>query len=111
MVEACDVYYTLPTFDQDLSIHSAVILQLFHIVSTIISKLFQETERITGTHYCHTSSAFVISIWAPIYMAINFAVEFFIPFTLIVHNYARIGVTLFKSLRENEHLQEGMSIQ
>ena len=75
------------------------------------SFLFQvETEKEAG-FYCHARYSFLESSWYSINMFATFALLFVIPFSLIVHNYARIGVTLFKNLKENVHLQEGINTQ
>ena len=66
---------------------------------------------ITGSYYCHANTAFLTSIWASVYTAVSFAVSFLIPFSLVVHNYTRIGRALFKNLKENIHLQEGINTQ
>ena len=57
--------------------------------------LFQtESETVAG-FYCHMPSSFLTSHWYAIQTAANFDVLFLIPFSLFVHNYARIGRTLF----------------
>ena len=76
-----------------------------------MSSLFQtESETVAG-FYCHMASSFLTSHRYTVQTAANFAVLFMTPFSLCVHNYVRIGRTLFKSLKENVHLQEGINTQ
>ena len=71
----------------------------------VLLNLFQgETEDFTGFYFCIT---FIQRIWDPVLTFGHFAVIFLILFSIFVHNYARIGRTLFRSLKENVHLQEG----
>ena len=70
--------------------------------------LFQtETETVVG-FYCHASPSFLTSSWFSVSMLATFALWFVIPFSLILHNYVRIGRTLFQSLKERLHLKEGI---
>ena len=73
--------------------------------------LFQnETESVAG-FFCHARKSFLISHWFALGNGATFLLWFVIPFSLIVHNYARIGRTLFKSLKENLHLKEGIETE
>ena len=73
--------------------------QLFVLLQT-------ETETLAG-HYCDATPFFLTSYWYPVATGASFALWFLIPINLIVHNYARIGRTLFKSLKENLEQKEG----
>ena len=50
------------------------------------------------------------SVSGPIIEVTSFAVNVVIPFSLILYNYARIARTLFKSVKVNVHLKEGISM-
>ena len=52
-----------------------------------------------------------ISHYLAVHTGCDFALIFLIPFGLIVHNYVRISMTLFRSLREGERLKEGTDNQ
>ena len=58
-------------------------------------------------HECHAHPSFLTSHWFAFHEGSRFLLQLFIPFTLIVHNYVRIGRALFKSLKEREQLKEG----
>ena len=73
--------------------------------------LQEEIEDVTGLYICKTPNSFITSIWPPVISVVMFTVEFLIPFIIFAHNYVRIGVTLYQSLKENKHLQEGINIQ
>ena len=55
--------------------------------------------------------SFMTSIWSPVITVMDFVVTFLLPLCLIGHNYARIGITLYKSLQENVILQEGIKMK
>ena len=83
---------------------------LWHVYQKLYSHglLFQtETETVVG-FYCHASPSFLTSSWFSVSMLATFALWFVIPFSLILHNYVRIGRTLFQSLKERLHLKEGI---
>ena len=46
-------------------------------------------------------------MWFKLHKSYEIGVIFGIPFTLILHNYISIIVTLVRSLRQNVQLQEG----
>ena len=69
-----------------------------------------ETHAIPG-FYCHSSANYLVSNWYAVHTGFDFFLIFIIPFGLIVHNYARICITLFKSLKENAQLKEGTDIR
>ena len=68
-------------------------------------------EDITGFYLCIISDSLSKSIWSTILGFVMFIAEFLIPFSIFAYNYARIGKTLFHSLKENVHLQEGIKIE
>ena len=81
------------------------------LVLTPIFLFQEETEEFTGHYKCHYSNSFMTSSWAPVAVAIYFVLLILLPFCLLVHNYVRISVALFQSLKENVHLQERVSIR
>ena len=70
----------------------------------------EESEHIHG-FYCHFPNKYLISHWYAVHTGLEFALVFIIPYSLIVHNSLRIIITLFKSLRENVQLKEGLNVQ
>ena len=61
--------------------------------------------------YCHDKAEYLISHYFAVHTGCDFALIFFIPFGLIVHNYVRISIALFRSFRERGRLKEGTDIQ
>ena len=70
--------------------------------------LFQTETPTQDGYYCHTNTSFLTSKRFVVGSGVSFALLFAIPFTLILHNYAGTGRTLFKSLQDNPHLKEGI---
>ena len=70
--------------------------------------LFQTETPTQDGYYCHAKPSFLTSNWFVVGSGVSFGLLFAIPFTLILHNYAIIGRTLFKSLQDNPPLKEGI---
>ena len=78
----------------------------------VFENYFFQTEKQTSSgYYCTPTSSFLVSYWYSVGNGVTFALLFLLPFSLIAHNYVRIGKTLFKSLKENVHLQEGVQTE
>ena len=73
--------------------------------------LQEEEENYNGFYDCLTSTVFTTSVWFPVLVATNFAVMFLIPYIMLIDNYARIGRTLFQSLKTSIHLRELVNTQ
>ena len=67
--------------------------------------IFQEENELPYGHYCNENVSLITSFWGPVIHITRFASAVVIPFILIGHNYARIGRTLFQSVKKN--LKEG----
>ena len=73
--------------------------------------LFQEEMEKLNGYYCEENNSMMTDIWGPVITITQFASFILIPFSLIAHNYARIGRTLFRSVKDNTNQKERIYTQ